>query len=300
MSFACFGEDLGTFNSQFLTERGYGGYDLGEVVSEFVRRAGGNASSDIVRLYVENSGEMLDNLISILPEESNVFDIDGGQCVIQHCYGKESGEDYPVIVGGLKSWATSIRTIGNSADYAVDGREGVSRMTELEIYSRLAAEGLGATWYFGHEATVLVQNDDGDVTGAIAKGPDGAYVRFNAAKGVLLACGDFSGNATMVYNLLDGVSEANARIGKTAEDMTGSGQDGSGIKMGCWAGGYLQPPPRPSMNNNSGVPGPFGTAPFLVLNCKGKRFYNEALSEYGSNCTWRQPIGILVAITDAN
>lgn len=296
----CFGEDLGTFNSQFLTERGFGGYDLGEVVSEFMRRTGGNASADIVRLYVENSGEMLDNLVSILPEESTVFDIDGGQCIVQHCYGKESGADYPVEVGGLKSWATSLRTIGNVPDYPVDGREGVTRMTELEIDTRLAAEALGAVWYFGHEAVVLEQDETGRVTGALAKDPGGNYVRFNANKGVLLACGDFSGNAAMVYNLIDGVNEAAARMGKTADDLVSMGRDGSGIKMGCWAGGYLQSHPRPSMNNNSGVPGPFGTAPFLVLNVKGKRFYNEALSEYGSNCTWRQPVGLLAAVTDAN
>jgi hypothetical protein len=298
-TYMMFGEDLATFNSDFLTRRGFGGYNLGEIVSEFVRRSQGNILTELIKSYVENSGEMLDNLISILPAESNVFDIEGGQCAVQICYGKNSSTDYPVIVGGLKSWASSIRTLGTAATYPVDGREGVSRMTEIEIYSRLAAEELGAVWYFGHKATVLTQGTDGEITGAIAQDASGAYVKFEAAKGVIIACGDFSGNADMVYNLIDAVNESNVRLGKTREDMGSMGRDGSGIKLGCWAGGYIEPHPRGSMNNNSAVPGSFGAAPLLVLNNDGKRFFNEALSEYGSACLMRQPKGLFASIMDS-
>ena len=298
--YVAFGEDLGTFNSQFLTERGWGGYNLGEVVSEFTRRSQGNILVGLIKKYVEGSGEMLDNLVSVMPEESTFFDLDNQQCAVQCCYGKTTSADYPVTVGGLKSWAGSIRTLGTAPDYPVDGREGVSRMTELEIDCRLAAEALGATWYFGHKAVVLTQDETGAVTGAVAKASDGTYKKFVASKGTIIACGDFSGNADMVYNLIDGVNESNIRLGKTREDMGSMGRDGSGIKMGCWAGGMIEPHPRGSMNNNSAIPGPFGTAPFLTLNAEGKRWFNEALSEYGSATLVRQPAGMTASITDAN
>ena len=51
----------------------------------------------------------------------------------------------------------------------------------------LEAIKLGAKWYNEYESTVLVQDADGAITGAIAKGPDGKYTKFVANKGVLLA-----------------------------------------------------------------------------------------------------------------
>ena len=53
------------------------------------------------------------------------------------------------------------------------------------------------------------------------------------------------------------------------------GRDGSSIKMGCWAGGFIDPAPRGTMILGGGVSSPWGTNSCLQLNAKGKRYCNE-------------------------
>ncbi|WP_448911091.1 FAD-dependent oxidoreductase, partial [Holdemania massiliensis] len=50
--FTWYGEDIGAFNSKLQQEIGFGTYDLGEVVNEFVTRSGGRCFPAIVKSYV--------------------------------------------------------------------------------------------------------------------------------------------------------------------------------------------------------------------------------------------------------
>ena len=298
-SYSYYGDDICGYNSQLMLEKGFGPYDTGEIVSEFCRRGLGRIQPAIIKLFVENSGEMMDNMVSLIPSTSNLLDMEGGQCIIQVAYGKNKGSDYPVTQSGYKAWATTLQTIGSRNETEViPGRE-ISRLTELETYLMWEAERLGATWYWEHSAAALVMDGDA-VTGAYAERPDGSYLKLNAAKGVLLACGDFGSNPDMVYNLLDDVSEWGIRIGMEKSELRGNGRDGTGQKLGCWAGGAMEPHPRPSMNTMGGTPGPWGTSAFLTLNNKGKRFMNEAMAQLSSSACLRQPLGIITAIMDKN
>ena len=244
---------------------------------------------------------MLDNLVAITPETSNMWDYAGGQLEVQTAYQMPDSSYYPIVRSGFKSWAAGIQTMGTHGENPIDGRDPqeVSRLTEMETYSRLAAEELGATWYWETPAYVLVQDEEGNVTGVIGNGPNG-FVKFNASKGVVLATGDFAHNADMVWNLLDDVNELGARNGMVREDMTGAGRDGSGIKLGCWAGGNIESHPRPSMNTQMYTPGPWGSSPFLALNNNGERFMDEGMSVFHSVMMLRQPHGLISLITDAN
>lgn len=298
-TYSFFGDDICSYNSAFLAERGFGGYDVGEICAEYVRRGAGRVSPELIRVFVEQSGEMLDNMVSVVPDTSTVFDFDNGQCQVQIAYDMPDASFYPLERGGFKAWATTIQTIGTVNEQPVLGREGVSRLTEVELYCMDAARNLGATWYFNTSATVLEQSSSGEVTGVIAKGPDG-YVRYRAAKAVCLCTGDFSSNADMVYNLLDDVNEIAMRSGADRSEMIGRGRDGQGQKMGCWAGGLVECHPRPSMNTNGGSPGPWGTTPFLWINAEGKRFMNECMAGFAKPLITRQPHGLVAAICDAN
>lgn len=131
---------------------------------------------------------------------------------------------------------------------------------------------------------MLIQNDEGDVTGAYGKGPDG-YVRVNA-DAVLLACGDFSGNGEMVLALNDEVRELAEASGLDTTDPSGfmgMGQDGMGHKLACWAGGVIEPGPRAAMNfgNGMGVPGLTAIGNYPVFGPDGKRFFNDAQLQFG-------------------
>ena len=241
------GDDICSYNSKMLEAWGFGPYDLDEIVNEYVRRANGRCNTEVIRSFVYNSGEMMDNLASLIPDTSDVFDYEGGQCIVQIAYDKPSGADYPVEVSGYKMWASTVQTVGTKNEQPVGKKQktGISRLAEIEEYCRDAAEDLGAEWFCGQTAARCVQDADGAVKGIIAEDADGNYVKFEAAKGVILATGDFGGNTDMVWELCSECAENAERHGVDRAELMGMTDcDGSGHKIGCWAGGAIESHPR--------------------------------------------------------
>ena len=141
---------------------------------------------------------------------------------------------------------------------------------------------------------VLTQDETGRVTGAIAERADGSYVKYNASDAVVLAAGDYGSNPQMVWALQGELVEWAMRAGKNPEDVTGmSGGMGDGIKMGCWAGGFMEAAPRACNQNGAGAGGPWGVCGMLWLNAAGKRFMNEASVQQNMPVILRQPKGII-------
>lgn len=293
------GDDICSYNSELLQSWGFGPYDLNEIVNEYVRRANGRCNTEVIRAFVYNSGEMMDNLASLVPETSNVFDYENGECIVQIAYNKPSGSDYPVEVEGYKMWASTVQTIGTKNAEPVGKREKteISRLAELEEYSRDAAEELGAEWFCGQTALVCTQDADGRVTGVIAEDADGNKILFEAAKGVILATGDFGGNGEMVWALCSECAENAERHGLGIEAMRGMTDcDGSGHKIGCWAGGAIESHPRPVAGDAPSISfGPWGSTPCLWMNCLGKRFMNESLAGLVLAQSVRQPVNMNAA-----
>ena len=239
---------------------------------------------------------MMDNLASLIPDTSNVFDYAGGECIVQIAYDKPSGTDYPVEISGYKMWASTVQTVGtqNANPVGKAGLTGISRLSEIETYCRDAAEELGAVWFCGHAAVRCLSDDAGAVTGVIAEDAEGNYVQFDAAKGVILATGDFGANSNMVWELCTECAENAMRHGVDRETLTGMTDcDGSGHKMGCWAGGAIESHPRPVAGDAPSISfGPWGSTPCLWLNCKGERFMNESFAGLVLAQSVRQPINL--------
>lgn len=267
------GQDVGHFNSQWLIDQGFGPYDVEEVVQEFAKRSGYCINMDLLRSYVENSGPMFDAMVALVPEDSTILDAD--QCNVQQCFANT----YPYVRGGYKTWAGTAQFRGGILTEEVPFAQN-SRLPEFEMLAKHHAEGLGATWYQGHTAVVLEQESEGaEVTGVYATNEDGAYVKFEAKKAVVLAAGDFGGDGVLAWHfceevrsmaLLNGVTEADA-----AERCSSTmGNPGTGHRLGLWAGGYLDPYYRASMAGG-GAGGPLGSSPLVYVNAQGKRFMNE-------------------------
>lgn len=290
------GDDICSYNSELLQSWGFGPYDLDEIVNEYVRRANGRCNTDVIRAFVYNSGEMMDNLASLVPETSNVFDYENNECIVQIAYDKPNGSDYPVEISGYKMWASTVQTVGTQNEQPVgkQGLTGISRLTELEVYSREAAEDLGAEWFCGHSAIRCINDENGAVTGVIAQDADGNYVQFNAAKGVILATGDFGANTDMVWELCTECAENAMRHGVERESLLSMTDcDGSGHKMGCWAGGAIESHPRPVAGDAPSISfGPWGSTPCLWMNCNGERFMNESFAGLVLAQSVRQPINL--------
>lgn len=137
------------------------------------------------------------------------------------------------------------------------------------------------------------------VTEVIAKNKKDEYHCFLAKKGVVLAAGDYSKNKEMCEDLL---TEAADLISKET-DWSGHGWDGSGIKMGVWAGGRLEPRSHAAMGGNYSFPGfdLIGSTAVLRVNKYGTRYSNEGYGTHILAATTgaRQPNGMLWAVFDS-
>ncbi len=126
----------------------------------------------------------------------------------------------------------------------------------------------------------LERNDDGRVTGAIARDSEG-YFRVNASKGVILATGGFDANPQML--------KAWCRpedIAHTASWCPNYGTTGDGQLMGLEIGAQMDPLPAAIMNFDFGSPESFYSsnlgitslvAQGLLINQDGIRFASESL-----------------------
>ncbi|BAK44018.1 FAD-binding protein [Eggerthella sp. YY7918] len=288
------GDDICSYNSKLLESWGFGPYDLEEIVNEYVRRAAGRCNTAVIRSFVYNSGEMMDNLVSITPETSTLFDYEGRQCTVQVAFDKPDGSQYPIEKAGYKQWASTVQTLStmNEAPVGKQGLTGVTRLAEIEIYSREAAEDLGAEWFCEQTALECKQAEDGTVTGVIAENADGKYVLYEATKGVILSTGDFGANYEMVWELCSECGENAERHGVPKESLMGMTDcDGSGHKIGCWAGGAIESHPRPVAGSAPVIGfGPIGSSPCLWINSLGNRFMNEEMSSSLLPQSIRQPV----------
>lgn len=160
---------------------------------------------------------------------------------------------------------------------------------------------MGAEAFFGFSGYYLTK-EEGRVTGLVAKeNLTGEYHLFRASKGVILSAGGFGANKEMMMDLVhDMVDLYREGDGST---IGGMGRNGSGIKMGVWAGGILEAGTLPVMggnfNSHRGINGTFGS---LWLDPKGKRYCNETfgdpvISGFPGN---QMPRGTYFNIIDSN
>jgi len=316
-----FGEDIGHVNSKWLISRGYGPYDTGEITAEFVKRAGGRCNPEIIRLFVENSGAMFDRMVEAYEgyeaarkaDDSRVeFKYSDG--VIEtydfsnlmdekHLYNQvqkdRSPKDYPIELGGYKTWPCVAMFQGPVIRREV--QPFITKLRWFEKYVVRRARDNGADWYYEHTAEVLVQDSVGAVTGAIVRDKSGNYIRFNAARGVIVTTGDFSGNIDMCWSLLNEAMEWIERSGTSKSEVNSTFstvRNGHGHKMCCWAGGMIEPAPRGCMGFGGGATGPWGIGPMLQLNAEAKRYGNEAAAPLIGHAALRQPPGIMCVLTD--
>ena len=304
------GEDLGVWNSKWVADKGFGPYDTGEVIFEYIKRSAGRVNPDIVASYVKNAGRMFDNMIDIVTLYGDEHDIlrygggDDGRVIIQCQKDYETGTtrtEYPIELNGFKTWAATVQFMGKITHTPIEPIAKRSTITIFQNYGKRYSREHGVRWHFGTSGVVLSQNAAGDVTGLIARRKsDGSYIKYIAHKAVCVTTGDFSANGEMCWALLTENSEWTERLHMPRRGLVGlSGRDGSGHKMCCWAGGQIEPSPRPTDQNGDCPKSPWGQVPMLWLNAYGKRYTNEAAVTLSLGTTARQPRGLISVITDA-
>jgi hypothetical protein len=131
----------------------------------------------------------------------------------------------------------------------------------------------------------------------VAEDASGSSLRFNGTKAVVIAAGDFAGDSAMFTALIQEAAELNPGV-----ELSGMGRDGSGVRMGLWAGARMEPGPRAAMGGNVAAPASPLSAATLWLNAQGERFCNEGYAHpfIAGLQAARQPFDRLFSLFDGN
>ena len=268
--------EMGYMNSAWQREQGIPDVDVDEFVNDWQLRTNNRSNYQLIQTYARNCGDCFDWFIEPLTEEEK-----------KQIHPMMTPADPHMVPSqnGIKAWSGTPNL-------------GMKLMRKaVKETQRIACEN-GARFLFETRALQLTRKD-GRVTGVIAAAADGQYLQVAASKGVILAAGDYSKNRQMCEDLL---AECADLIDEG--DWSGHGWDGSGICMGVWAGGRLEPRPQASAGGNYSFPGfdTIGSTACLRLNTHGRRYSNEAFGNHVMAAIpgARQPNGMLWSIFDSD
>ena len=287
-------EDIGAINSRLQLEsfKQFPEFEIDkiEAMQDILRYASGYVDSDLIRTWMDNSGEMVDWLTDLMESTGDwTMSLEGG-------IGDQKHPERD------KAYAT-----GHSPHKTDAGNE--KQVTTNSTFMDFCDATGNVDWRFSTALIKLEQDDSGKVTGVIAQdSTDGHYLRVKVSKGVIMATGGYATNTDMMLALQPQTMKmkANVPIGSTA--------DGSGIKAMLWAGGEMDPCHASMMFNRCSVLPTetagyqtngkwfwFGEQPFLKVNLNGKRFCNESGPyEFMLHSMYMQPNHTYCDIFDAN
>lgn len=281
-AFSVLGNDIGHLNSNWLKSQGVPEVDVAEAMQDWQMRSLYRCNTPLIMKFLKNSGAAFDWYIEPFSEEDiNTMRV--------------SNMPYPTEYdfngcGGQKFWPGTAQFSGRYFD-------GNFSLIDAAKKERDYAISLGLQVHYATAGAMLTKDDTGKVTGVIAE-QDGNYVKYNAAKGVILAAGDFGADQQMVKELCPELVDTNALHG--TEATINMGRDGSGIKMAVWAGAQLEPRPLPAMAGIEFKPAPAGPAGILWLDKNYKRFTTEAVGDGVYSVQPSRKSGKITSVFDAN
>ena len=295
----------GAVDSAAAKEAGEPATDKAKLLSEISRYASGKCDQRVVKTWINESAAMHDFMRSILEDKYGwVCDFTSGSEAAWPAENAEHNTDYLYPVQEHNYMAS----------------ESASGLPRNELLLQYIQE-LGYDVDFKTSLAKLEKNSDGRITGIIAQSTeDDHFIRYNANKGVLLACGGFPGNPYMMEQLDPLGTSVTTACSYSPADK------GYGIRAAVWAGANLDKEAAPMLFDRGIVapgvdagyvdsdsafggkafPGKIrqfnpGTQPFLKVNRNGERFANES-SPYNDivYAAAHQPGRVYAQICDAN
>ena len=295
----------GAIDSAAAKEAGEPATDKAKLLSEISRYASGKCDQRVVKTWINESAAMHDFMRSILEDKYGwVCDFTSGTEAAWPAENAEHNTDYLYPV--------------QEHNYMASERE--SGLARNELLLQYIQE-LGYDVDFKTSLAKLEKNSDGRITGIIAQSTeDDHFIRYNANKGVLLACGGFPGNPYMMEQLDPLGTSVTTACSYSPADK------GYGIRAAVWAGANLDKEAAPMLFDRGIVapgvdagyvdsdsafggktfPGKIrqynpGTQPFLKVNRNGERFANESCP-YNDivYAAAHQPGRVYAQICDAN
>jgi len=295
----------GAVDSAAAKEAGEPATDKAKLLSEISRYASGKCDQRVVKTWINESAAMHDFMRSILEDKYGwVCDFTSGSEAAWPTENAEHNTDYLYPVQEHNYMAS----------------ESASGLPRNELLLQYIQE-LGYDVDFKTSLAKLEKNSEGRITGIIAQNTeDDHFIRYNANKGVLLACGGFPGNPYMMEQLDPLGTSVTTACSYSPADK------GYGIRAAVWAGANLDKEAAPMLFDRGvvapGVDGGYvdsdtafggkafpgkirqynpGTQPFLKVNRNGERFANESCP-YNDivYAAAHQPGRVYAQICDAN
>lgn len=278
--------------------------DKKKLLSEISRYASGKCNQRVVNVWLNESAAMHDFVSGILENEPYNWKCD-------------------FTAGAEARWPESDENTTfyfPEQEHNYRASESEYGMQRNEVFLEVIRKA-GYDVDFNTALVKLEKDDSGRVTGVIAqKTESGDLVRYNAKKGVLLACGGYPGNPYMMQQLDPLGTAVTTAVSYSPADK------GYGIRAAVWAGAHLDEESAPMLFDRGLVapgvdagyrdsesafggkafPGTVkqynpGTQPFLKVNRHGIRFANES-SPYNDivYAAAHQPGHVYAQIMDAN
>ena len=250
--------------------------DKDEVCLQLMRWGGNKPDQRLYRVWADRSGEVMDWLMDITEPE--------GVMTLPHQWPRKPGFEPE------KEYYPDFPVCHIHADGKV---KGLCHKLALDIAQNRAIK-LGVDLRYQTPAVQLIRQQNGRVTGVIAKDRVGNYVKFNARKGVILCTGDYGNNPWMMEKYCAPAAEVarDHNIYMTRnEDLLKAPEPinvGDGHQMGMLVGAIMEPAPHAPMSH--ATVGPSGANAFLRVNIYGERFENEDVpAQSSANSIARQP-----------
>lgn len=275
------GGSIYAMNSKLTKEKGYE-CSVEEIAQRYKRMMGYHSyrvDGTKWMLHYNRSGEAMDWLIDLMENASSV----GGNDltpVLEHWY-----EDPEDINGEFP---------GTHEFLGGPNGKGPDDNPQQDVCDNMAAYCVdaGADLRFGTEAVQLVKEGD-KVVGVIAEG-NKEYIRFNAAKGVVIATGDFGQNSEMLEKFIPWVAH---------QTEFGGIWQGLGHKLAYWAGAAVDKSETPTALifcfQWRSVTRQVRAFQGLMVNNKGARYTNEDnVISHGALALTHQPGHHAFAIWD--
>ena len=276
-TFACRGGHITAFHSKLQQTMGIE-VDYRQVIRRWVEWAQGRVKEDMIWKFAHKSGACMDWMIDMVSPR-------GLKAAIWDGYYK--GPDYTEM-----PVTHFFYTEGTNFIYTNGAVEGAGNPVLLPVLETIAKE-RGIRIDYKAPAVQFVRDGDGPVEAVIA-GRRGRYTRYNAAKGIIIASGDYASNDEMRERYAQYSLAADSQIYFPNKCNTGDLHI-----MAMQIGGAMQKPePHAAVIHlESGA----NSYAFLHVNGDGKRYKNEDVNTQSKSITKAYTAGnIAWSIYDAD
>lgn len=267
------GFQCATVNAQMVKDLGLEIEPM-EYFKDYIKNQQLRVNQELISMWVNKSGEAFDYYEQLMPPAGNDWKTDYRAVLYA-----------PLPASAAETHATELyHAYIGTIDFSYESWAYAGKL----LYEKCLE--LGVKFDFNTAGYMLTQDKNGKVNGLITKDAADATIfkKYNASKGVILACGNYAKNVALVNDLCIGDIMWAMRNGGSVMYNGLAANDGDGHMMTVWAGGDVEP----WAHSSSSAFTLFQALPGLSINLNGKRWRNEDVVIWSGGTMLRNQPGL--------